>query len=95
MAAFLLPARQLTRTLSTTSTLSRAQFNWEDGLDLSSLLSGEETQLRDSVRSFAQDYLQPRILEESRSESSGDPSEIFHEFGRLGILGCTLKGYGM
>jgi len=68
------------------------KFNWEDPLNLSGLLSEEETLVMDTARGYAQDKLMPRILEANRSETC-EP-EIFKEMGELGLLGCTIDGYG-
>lgn len=68
------------------------KFNWEDPLNLNGLLSEEETLVMDSARAYAQDKLMPRILEANRNETC-DP-EIFREMGELGLLGCTIDGYG-
>ncbi|KAI5704587.1 hypothetical protein M8J75_006870 [Diaphorina citri] len=69
------------------------KFNWEDALNISSLLTQEEKLLRDSVKSFCDAVLHPKIIEDFRHETS-DVRAIYAEFGRLGILGCTLRGYG-
>ncbi|PHQ68063.1 MAG: acyl-CoA dehydrogenase [Robiginitomaculum sp.] len=68
------------------------KFNWEDPLNLNGLLSEEETLVMDTARSYAQDKLMPRILEANRNEVC-EP-EIFKEMGKLGLLGCTIDGYG-
>lgn len=68
------------------------KFNWEDPLNLNGLLSEEETLVMDTARSYAQDKLMPRILEANRKEIC-EP-EIFKEMGDLGLLGCTIEGYG-
>jgi len=68
------------------------KFNWEDPLNLNGLLSEEETLVMDTARSYAQDKLMPRILEANRNEIC-EP-EIFKEMGELGLLGCTIDGYG-
>lgn len=68
------------------------KFNWEDALNISSLLTQEEKLLRDSVKSFCDAVLHPKIIEDFRHETS-DVRAIYAEFGRLGILGCTLRGW--
>jgi len=68
------------------------KFNWEDPLNLNGLLSEEETLVMDTARGYAQDKLMPRVLEANRNETC-DP-EIFREMGELGLLGCTIDGYG-
>ena len=70
-----------------------ARFNWEDPLDLSGLLSEDERMLRDAARAYAQDKLQPRIIEAYREEKT-DPA-IFAEMGEMGLLGVTIpEEYG-
>lgn len=68
------------------------KFNWEDPLNLAGLLTEEETLVMDTARGYAQDKLMPRILEANRKETC-EP-EIFKEMGELGLLGCTIDGYG-
>ncbi len=67
-------------------------FNWQDPLLLEDQLEEDERLVRDSVRSYCQDKLMPRIIEANREERF-DP-EIMTEMGAMGMLGATLKGYG-
>jgi glutaryl-CoA dehydrogenase len=70
-----------------------SRFNWEDALLLDDQLSEEERMIRDSARAYAQEKLQPRIIESWRDEKT-DPS-IFREMGELGLLGVTIpEEYG-
>ncbi len=70
-----------------------AQFDWTDPLLLESQLTEEERLVRDSVRSYAQDKLMPRILEAHRHEKY-DP-EVMAEMADLGMLAITLpERYG-
>jgi len=68
------------------------KFLWDDALLLDDQLSEEERQIRDSIASFAQAELMPRILNWNREETF-DP-DIMKEFGSLGILGATIPDYG-
>ena len=68
------------------------KFVWDDALLLDDQLSEEERQIRDSIASFAQAELMPRILNWNREETF-DP-DIMKEFGSLGILGATIPDYG-
>ena len=69
------------------------RFDWEDALGLEGLLSDDERMIRDAARAFAQDRLQPRVIDAFASEST-DP-EIFREMGAQGLLGVTLpEKYG-
>jgi len=69
-----------------------SRFNWEDPLLLDEQLTDEERMVRDAARSWAQERLQPRVLEAFRHEKT-DPA-IFREMGELGLLGTTIQGYG-
>jgi glutaryl-CoA dehydrogenase len=69
------------------------EAGWDDPLLLDEQLSGEERQIRDTARRYAQQQLQPRITAAYRDEVC-DPS-IFHELGELGLLGPTIpERYG-
>jgi glutaryl-CoA dehydrogenase len=77
----------------TTSKSTRPVFNWEDPLNLESLLTEEERMIRDSTRQYCQDKLMPRVLEANRHEIFH--REIMNELGKLGLLGCTIpEEYG-
>jgi len=68
-------------------------FNWEDPLMLDAQLTEEERMIRDAARAYAQDKLQPRIIQAYANEET-DPS-IFREMGEMGLLGATLpEEYG-
>ncbi len=66
--------------------------NISDLIDFDSLLTPEERELRDSVRSFVDAEIKPNIAK--WYESAVFPLEIVPELGRLGLLGMHLKGYG-
>jgi len=69
------------------------KFVWEDPFLIEDLLTEEERMVRDSARAFAQDKLQPRIIEAFRSETY-DP-DLYPEMGALGLLGATApETYG-
>jgi glutaryl-CoA dehydrogenase len=73
--------------------MSRAEFQWDDPLRIDQQLSQDERLVRDAARSFAQDYLVPRVLEAFRSERPD--REIFAQMGSLGFLGPTIpERYG-
>ncbi len=63
-------------------------FDWADALDLESQLSEEERMIRDAARGFAQDVLQPRVIEAYRDEL--DAPELFPLMGEAGLLGVTV-----
>ncbi len=70
-----------------------ADFNWEDPLDLESLLTEDERMIRDSARAFAQDKLMPRVKSAFREERFD--REIMNELGEMGFLGVmTSEAFG-
>jgi len=70
-----------------------SRFDWEDAFRLEDQLSEDERMLRDAARAFAQDKLQPRVIEAYRDEVSAP--ELFREMGEAGLLGATLpEEYG-
>ncbi|XP_011877776.1 PREDICTED: glutaryl-CoA dehydrogenase, mitochondrial [Vollenhovia emeryi] len=83
-----------TRQISASATLRGrpAAFNWEDPFDLESQLTQDEILMRDQFRSYCQEQLLPRVIEANRKEHFD--REIIREMGQLGVLGCTMKGYG-
>jgi glutaryl-CoA dehydrogenase len=65
----------------------------EDLLDVDSLLSGEEIELRTTVRRFGEQRLRPHVAD--WFESGEMPArEVAADLGKLGLLGMHLKGYG-
>jgi glutaryl-CoA dehydrogenase len=64
----------------------------DDYLDLDSLFSGEELELRDRVRDFVDARIKPNIR--VWYETAHFPLEIVKELGDLGVLGMHLHGYG-
>ena len=70
----------------------RAPFEWDDPFLLDDQLSEDERLIRDTARDYAQEKLMPRILEANRHERFD--REIMNEMGALGLLGCTIEGYG-
>ncbi|MDP2795427.1 MAG: acyl-CoA dehydrogenase [Sulfurisoma sp.] len=69
-----------------------SRFQWDDPLLLDDQISADERLVRDAARSYAQERLQPRILEAFRHERA-DPG-IFREMGELGLLGPQIHGHG-
>src|SRR3546814_9176084 len=58
----------------------------------SSDLTDEERMIRDSARAFCDTELRPVVRAANRSESY-DP-DLMKKFGRAGLLGVTIDGYG-
>ncbi len=70
-----------------------SSFQWDDPLRMSEQLSEDERMIADSARAYAQEKLQPRVLEAFVEEQT-DP-EIFREMGAMGLLGTTIpEEYG-
>jgi glutaryl-CoA dehydrogenase len=68
-------------------------FNWEDPLDLESMLTDDERMIRDSARAFCDDKLAPRVKSAFREERFD--REIMNELGDMGFLGVmTGEAYG-
>src|ERR1700739_142625 len=65
----------------------------EDLLDVDSLLSAEEIEVRTTVRRFGEQRLRPEVAD--WFEAGDVPArELAADFGKLGLLGMHLKGYG-
>ncbi len=76
----------------TTSAQTKPRFQWRDPLLFDTQLSEEERLVRDSAYKYCQEQLQPRILQANRNEHFD--RAILQEMGELGLLGCTIEGYG-
>ncbi len=75
------------------NTSSPNRFQWNDPLLLEGQLSGDERQVADAARAYAQGRLAPRVLEAFRHQQTD--SAIFREMGELGLLGSTIpEAYG-
>lgn len=67
-------------------------YNWEDPLNMSSLLTEEQQAIHETARTYAQEKLVPRIKDGWRTEKLD--LNILKEMGELGLLGPTIQGYG-
>ena len=68
-------------------------FNWDDPFFLEQQLNEEERMIRDAARTFAQEKLQPRVIEAYANETM--ETKIFREMGEMGLLGVTVpEEYG-
>ncbi len=77
----------------TTTASKRAEFNWEDPLDLEGELTPEERMVRDTARGYAQDKLFPDVIEAFREEKFD--RKTIADMGALGLLGPTIpEEYG-
>jgi len=83
----------MAHTLSPQSAPSLSSFNWEDPFLFDDQLSDEERMMRDAAQAYAQEKLQPRVIEAFREEKT-DPA-MFAEMGEMGLLGITIpEAYG-
>lgn len=69
-----------------------SKFNGVDYYLLDDWFTEEEKMIRQSVRSFVDDHIMPTI-EECYLEGKF-PNEIIPGLADLGVLGCSLEGYG-
>jgi glutaryl-CoA dehydrogenase len=65
-----------------------SRFEWTDAFQLDDQLTDDERMARDTARDYAQEKLQPRVIEAFANEHT-DPA-IFREMGALGLLGPTI-----
>lgn len=65
-----------------------AGFQWEDPFLLNQQLTDDERMVMDTARAYAQDQLQPRVLQAYRNEYFD--RNIMTEMGELGLLGATV-----
>ena len=70
----------------------KAAFKWDDPFLLDDQLNEEERMVRDTAYAYSQEKLQPRVREAFEKEHTD--IAIFREMGELGLLGCTIEGYG-
>ncbi|WP_019631117.1 acyl-CoA dehydrogenase family protein [Actinomadura atramentaria] len=69
-------------------------FRRTDPLDVDSLLSAEEIEIRDTVRAFCAEHVTPHIAEWFERGELPTARELAKEMGALGLLGMHLTGYG-
>jgi glutaryl-CoA dehydrogenase len=75
-----------------TTTVEKKPLRPDDFLALESTLTEEERLIRDTVRSFVAERIEPNIGE--WFEQGHLPAELVPELGELGLLGMHLTGYG-
>jgi glutaryl-CoA dehydrogenase len=69
-----------------------SSFAWQDPFLFTQQLTDDERAIAQAAHEFCQDKLQTRVLEAARHERFD--REIMNEFGEMGLLGCTIEGYG-
>lgn len=79
--------------LKSTDKPDLGSFDWADPFLLNAQLEEDERLIADSARSFAQNVLQPKVIQAYATEAT-DPG-IFREMGEMGLLGTTIpEEYG-
>ncbi len=68
--------------------MAHPHFHWDDPLLLEQQLTADERMVRDAAAAYAQQQLQPRVLEAFRNETFD--TAIFREMGEIGLFGPTL-----
>jgi glutaryl-CoA dehydrogenase len=69
-----------------------AKLNPTDLFDVRSLLTEEEQMIQDSVARFVDERALPLLGE--AFDKALFPEELIPEMAELGLLGCTIEGYG-
>ncbi|MDR7170632.1 glutaryl-CoA dehydrogenase [Nocardia kruczakiae] len=69
-------------------------FDALDPLAIDSLLTEDERAVRDSVRGFCAEHITPHIADWFEAGDLPGARDLAREFGRLGLLGMHLEGYG-
>jgi glutaryl-CoA dehydrogenase len=75
------------------TTAKKTALDPRDFLALDALLDDEERAIRDTVRQLVHDRILPEIGD--WFEQAILPRELAQEFGRLGLFGMHLEGYGL
>ncbi|WP_406107061.1 acyl-CoA dehydrogenase family protein [Streptomyces sp. NBC_01003] len=65
-----------------------------DPLNLEALFTDEERAVRDTVRQYLDDKVEPHIADWFESGELPALRELAREFGKMGLLGMHLEGYG-
>lgn len=65
---------------------------WLDPLYLDSFLNEEEKLIRENTKKYCQKNLLPNVVKNNRNYYFD--KEIYKDFGRMGFLGSTIKGFG-
>jgi len=74
------------------NTIQQVPFDWQDPLQIDSIVTEDELMMRDAFRQYCQDKLQTRVTMSARHETFD--RNIMNEMGELGVLGPTIEGYG-
>lgn len=72
--------------------MSAPVFDWQDALNLDSLLHEDERLIRDTAQAFCRESLLPGIIQANRQEQFD--RSIMQDLGALGLLGSTIPTHG-
>lgn len=75
-----------------TKTKLKPAYHWDDPLFFDEQLTEDERMIRDAARHFAQEKLQPIVIDAFQNETFD--RDIMTEMGQAGLLGATIQGYG-
>ena len=69
-----------------------SNYIWKDPLYLESLLTEDEKAIKYSTKKFCKENLLPIVIKDNQNHYFD--KEIYKDFGSMGLLGSTVKGYG-
>jgi glutaryl-CoA dehydrogenase len=65
---------------------------WQDPLFLEDFLNEDEKSIKNNTRKFCNEILLPNVVKNHRNNFFD--KEMYKEFGSMGLLGSTIKGFG-
>ncbi|MDC1296588.1 acyl-CoA dehydrogenase family protein [Alphaproteobacteria bacterium] len=65
---------------------------WLDPLYLDTFLNEDEIFIKENTKKFCEKFLIPRVVEDNKNHFFD--KNLYKEFGKMGLLGSTVKGYG-
>ena len=68
------------------------QNNWFDPFFILENLSAEEKLIQKNVKDFSNNVLRPIVVKDNRNHNFD--RDLYKEFGKLGLLGSTVKTHG-
>jgi len=80
--------------MSSTSSIPKRPSDPLDLVDVDSLLSDEEKAIRAATRQVCADVVDPYVMQWYESGDLPVARELAKEFGKVGLLGMHLEGYG-
>lgn len=70
----------------------KPSYHWDDPFFFDEQLTEEERMIRDAARHFAQEKLQPLVIDAFHNEHFDQKTML--DMGQAGLLGATIHGYG-